>query len=142
MIASGTPPRSGDPVERGVLVESAHVDDPFDDLAVSPDRERPAPSRNRRRREINLRRRGAVDGDLGLASLAALVEGRQVHERELDRPLGLVSVGASEKYDRVGGVYATHRLGKPVRAGIGEKAENRLLRLIGIVRMARSHGSG
>ena len=116
--------------------------DPFDDLAVPPDRERPALSRNRQRREINLRRQGAVDSDLRLASLTALVEGRQVHERKLDRPLGLVSVGASEKYDRVGGVYATHRLSKPIRPGVGEKAENRLLRLIGIVRMARSHWSG
>ena len=82
----------------------------------------------------------AVDFDLRLAGRAALIERRQVHERELDRPLDLVGVGTGEKYDRIGGVYADDGLAKPVRPRIGEKAEHRLLRLVGIVRRARTHG--
>ena len=46
----------GDAIERRVLVESPHVGDPFDDFAVASKRERPPLSRDRQRRQIDLRR--------------------------------------------------------------------------------------
>jgi hypothetical protein len=63
-----------DPVERRILVEPPHMDDPLDDFVVAPERKGLPLSGNRQRREIDLRRRGAVDLDLRLAGLAALVE--------------------------------------------------------------------
>ena len=45
-----------DAIERRALVKSPHMDDPFDDFAVVPKRERLSSSRNRQRRQIDLRR--------------------------------------------------------------------------------------
>ena len=101
--------------------------EPFDDFAPAPDLERVVFARDGQRRQVNAWRVGAIDLDLRLASAAALVERRQIHERELDRPLDLVSVGTGEKHDRIGGVDPDDRLAQAMRFGIGKKAKNRLL---------------
>ncbi len=76
-------------------------------------------------------------------ALAALVERREIHERELHRPLKLVNVGAGKKYDGVRRIDAPDRLAQSVRLRIGEKPEHRLLRLVssvGVERINRSRG--
>ena len=72
---------------------------------------------------------GLVDRNLRLASVAALVERREIHERELDRPLELINVVTRKKYDGVRRIDALDRLAQPVSFGIGEKPEHRLLQL-------------
>ena len=129
MIASETPSRSATRSSVAVLVEPAHVHDPFDDFARTPDRERRAVANDRQRLEIDARRVVAIDGDFGFASRPPLVERREIHERKPDRPLDLIDVGAGKKHDRVGGVGAPDRGAQPVRARVGEEAEHRLLRV-------------
>ena len=119
----------GDPVERRRLVEPAHVHDPFDDFARTPDRERRAVANDRQRLEIDARRVVAIDGDLGFASRPPPVERREIHERKPDRPLDLIDVGAGKKHYRVGGVRAPDPAAQPVRARVGEEAEHRLLQV-------------
>ena len=122
-----------DAVERRILVKSPHVGDPFDDFALAPDLERLACADDGQRRQVNVRRIGAIDHDLRLASAAPLIKRREIHEREFDRPLDLVSVGTGEKHDRIRGVDSEDGLAQPMCLGIGEKAEHRLLQFGGIV---------
>ena len=103
---------------------------------ISPcaaDAEGRAPAHDRQRIEIDARRILPVDRDFGLAGLAALLERREIHERELDRALDLVDLGAGEEDDRACGVDAPHRLVQAVRPGIGKKAEDLGLRVGGWV---------
>ena len=90
-------PAIGDMIERGVLVESPHVDSPFDGFPVTPDRKGLALSDNRKRGQINVRRQRPVHCDFRFASLAPLIERREIHERERHRPLELVNVRARKK---------------------------------------------
>ena len=108
-------------IERRVLVEAAHVGDPFDRLAGAADRERLAIAHDRQRVEMISRRILPVDCDFGLAGLTALLERREIHEREPDRALDLVNLGAGEEDDRACGVDALHRLVEAVRPGVGKK---------------------
>ena len=140
-VSSDTRVPRGDPVERRILVEAPHMGDPFDDFALAADRKRLPGSRDRQRRQVDARRRSAVDRDLRLAGETALVERRQIHERELDRPLDLVRVGTGQKHDGARRIDARDRPAQPVRPRIGEKTEDRLLRCGGTVRSARAHGS-
>src|SRR5271154_7144040 len=131
----------GDAVERRVLVEPPHVDDPFDDFALAANLERRASARNGKGREVNRRRIGAIDGYLCLAGGAALVERREIHEREPDRPLDLVGVGTSQKHDGGRRVDTPDRLAQSVRFGIGEKAEHCLLQTGGTIGSEGGHWS-
>ena len=116
-------------IERRVLVEAAHVRDPFDRLARAADRERLAIAHDRQRVEIDPRRILPVDRDFGLAGEAALFERREVHEREPDRAFDLVDRRAGEEDDRARGVDALHRLVEAVRPGVGKKAKDLRLRV-------------
>jgi hypothetical protein len=117
------------------------MDGPFGDFTVTPNHKGLALSDNRERRQVDVRRRRTIDCDLRFASVAALVERREIHERELDRPLELINVGAGKKYDRVRRIDALDRLVQSMRLGIGEKPEHRLLQITGNFGMARTHRS-
>ena len=119
----------GHPVERHGLVEAAHVRRPFDDLALPAEPERCAHADDRQRFEIDARRVVAIDGDLGLAGQAALLQRREIHERKPHRPLDLVDIGAGEKDRRIGGVDPSRPAVKPIRARVGEQAKDRVLRM-------------
>jgi len=67
---------SGEAVERRILVEPPHVDEPFDDFALAADPKRLPRSGDRRGRQVDARRRGAVDRDLCLTGAPALIERR------------------------------------------------------------------
>ena len=115
-----------------VLVETAHVDDPFDGLARAADRQRLARANDRKRFEIDARRIVAVDRDFGLAGPPAPLERREIHERKGDRALDLVDLGPGEEDDSARGVDPLHRLVEAVGPGIGEEADDLGLQVGGI----------
>ena len=61
----------------------------------------------------------------------ALLERREIHERELDRALDLVDLGAGEEDDRARRVDALHSLAEAMGPGVGKKAEDLGLRVGG-----------
>src|ERR1700712_4350510 len=100
------------------------MDRPFDDLTVAANCKGLAASDDRERRQVDGRRQRQIHRYFCFASLAALLEGREIHEWELDRPLELVNIVANEKYDGVRGIDAFDRLTRSVRLRIDEKPEH------------------
>ncbi len=119
----------GDAIERRVLVEAAHMRDPFDRFARAAEAQGRTLADDRQRVEIDPRRILPVDLDFGLAGLAALFERREIHERKLDRALDLIDVGAGEEDDRARGVDALDRLAEAMGPGIGKEVEDLGLRV-------------
>jgi hypothetical protein len=121
-------PSLGEMIERLGLVEAAHLDRPFDHLAVTPDRKAAVGrTRDRHHAAIDLRGIALIDLDLGLAGDLALGERRKVEEREFDRALDLEHALAGEKHHRRMGIDALD-----FRAAMGRRiAEQRKHRLLG-----------
>ena len=133
----------GDPVERRILVEAPHMAGPLDDLAVSAEPEAAGRHDDRQRAEIDAGRVLPVDRDLRLAGFAPLFEGREIHEREPDRPLDLVDVPPCQEDDRARGVDPADRLAQAECGFVGEEAESLvLLRLRGVRHRDASTGVG
>ena len=120
-------PRVGEMIERPGLVEAAHLDRPFDRLALAANREPPIGfSRDRNDTAIELGRIGAIDGDLGLAGGLALVERGKVEKRKLYRTFELEGALAGEEHHARVGVDALDRR-SAVGRGLREKREHQLL---------------
>jgi hypothetical protein len=120
--------RAGEMIEGLRLVEAAHLDRPFDRLALAGNREPPIRlACDRNDAAIELRRIGAIDGDLSLAGGFALVERGIVEKRELHRPLELEGAVAGEEHHARMGVDTLDRRSAMGRR-VGEECEDRLLR--------------
>ena len=119
--------RVGQPVERRLLVEAAHLDRPFDRRAGTVQRE-PAvrPARDRHHATVDLGSEWPVDLELRLAGLFAAIERRVIQEREAHGMLDLERAGAGEKHRGGMGIDALDRL-SAMRRGVGEQREDRLL---------------
>ena len=117
----------GQMVERGLLVEAAHLDRPFHRRAVAVERE-PSVRRagDRHHAQIDVRRKSPVDLELGLAGALALLEGRIIQERKAHRALDLEGAVAGEKHRGGMGVDALDRCAVMGRR-VGEQGEDRLL---------------
>ena len=124
-------------IERRVLVEAAHLDRPFDRLAVAAERETAVRlARDRDDAAIDLRRERLVDLKLGLARGLALRGGRIVEKRKLDRALDLVDALAGEEHRGRMGVDPPH-LRAAMGRGIAQQREHLVLRL-GLMHAFRS----
>ncbi len=117
----------GDEVEGAVLVEPLEVNGPLDWVPFAAEAELAAVAGDRHGAQVELWRECAVDAELGLAGGAASGERRLVHEREADRALELVDVGAREEDGGSVGVDALDRLGQTVRGRIGEEGKHLVL---------------
>ena len=117
-------------VERAGLVEPPHMDGPLDRLVRR--RRSQGPRRlpgDRHGAEIDVGRIAPVHGDLRLAGLRRLVEGRLVEERKPDRPLDLVDVETGEKHHGGVRIDPDHRQEDVMGLPVGEEGEH--LALIG-----------
>ena len=135
------PARLRQVVEGRILVETAHLDSPFDRRAGAVERE-PAVrlARDRHDAAIDFRRERPVDLELGLAGLLALVEGRIVEERKAHRAFDLEGAGAGQEYRGGMGVDALDRRSAMGR-GFGQQGENRFLRFA-LVHPCRNSSNG
>ena len=88
-------------IEGAVLVETHHVDRPFDRLAVAADRQPTITlARDGDDAAIKFWRQPPVDLDLRFAGAFALFQGRKIEKRKAHRALDLQGAVAGEKHGR------------------------------------------
>jgi hypothetical protein len=120
---------AGQMIEGQRLVEAAHLDRPFDRLAVAPERERAVRcARDRHHPAIDFRREGPIDRDLGLASCLALRQCGEIQKWKAHRALDLEGALAGEKDRSRVGIDALDRLSAMGRR-VTEQRQDRLLRV-------------
>ncbi len=96
-------------VERLVVVETAGMDCPFDNVAIFTTQAKTLRrTPDRQNFEINVRCVRAIDPNLVLGSGAALSKRREIHERIIDRALDLIGVRPSEKHHGAVRIYALY----------------------------------
>ena len=126
----------GQAIERLGLVEPAHRDRPFDDLAVA--RQRQCAVRlpcDRDHAKINLRREPAVDLKLGLACRFAQRQRGEIQKRIADGTLDLEGAVAGQEHHRRVGIDTPHRRAA-VSLRIGQEREDIALAGVPPFRMA------
>ena len=121
---------AGEMIERALLVETAHLDRPFDGGPGAGDRE-PAVgfASDRLDAAVDFRRVRGVDGELGFARLLALVERRIIEEGKAHRALDFEGAIAGEKHRRRVRIDAVDLL-VAVGRGIAQKGQHFLLALV------------
>src|SRR5437588_12322986 len=116
-------------VERCILVETVHLDRPFDRRTWAAEREATAGfPRDGHHAAIDFGGEGAIDPQLRLACQLAPIEGRVIQKRKVHRPLDLEGPLTCKKNDGRVGVDALDGLAAMGRR-VGKERKHRLLGL-------------
>jgi hypothetical protein len=84
-------------VEGRAFIEATEMDGPFDDWTLSVKAVACIVERDGDNAEVQARRVGSIDDDLGFAGGMALFKCREVHEGKMDRAFDLVDIWAGKK---------------------------------------------
>ena len=133
----------GDAIEQRLLIEPRHLEQPFDRLPGSGQRQPIAIGAGHRHEAPIQHRRGPpVQRELGLERTSAPIERGEVEEAVADRALHLVCALADQEHVRgMGRDPLDLGAGQAVAAAVAEEREHVLLRIgRGTIRGARSSG--
>ena len=117
-----------------LFVEAVHFERPLDDIAVPAERKRAVAAHDRDHLAIEFGRERAVGRNLGFERGLALVERREIEEREFDRALDLVGGVSGQEHRGRMGIDALDG-GSAVGCRLGEQSKDLVL---GVVTHTRS----
>ena len=102
-------------LKSGLVGQALHFHGPFDDFPISLETYARSGPCHRHHAEVDVRCQAAIESDLFLAVLAALLQGAEIQEAELNGLFDFVDVGIGQEYGRDVGLSNFDR---PDRIGI------------------------